>query len=125
MSTGPSLEKAREIAGHIDSLGPITVARFFGGAGLAAQGVQFAFVMGETVYLRTDETTRPEFEALGAVPFEYVGANGIVTVTSYYEVPQTIVAEARELDRWAATAHRIAVARRRKSRSRKASAPAE
>jgi len=67
----PSRERALELAESLHAMGPIEVKRFFGGFGLVMQGVQFAFVMKSTLYLRVDDTTRPEFERIGATPFTY------------------------------------------------------
>ena len=43
---------ALEIAERIDTLPRVTVSRFFSGAGLVADGVQFGFVMKGSLYLR-------------------------------------------------------------------------
>ena len=45
-------ELALEIAERIDTLPRVTVSRFFSGAGLVADGVQFGFVMRGSLYLR-------------------------------------------------------------------------
>jgi len=101
-------DRALELAGQLAAIGPIEVGRFFGGAGLACEGVQFAFVMKGTLYLRVDDDTRPAFEALGAAPFAYAGRSGTVTVTSYYALPDEIADDPDELLRWAERAHRAA-----------------
>ena len=97
-------ERASEIADQLSALGPIGVARFFGGAGLKADGVQFAFVINGTLYFRTDEGGRATYEALGSRPFRYDGRSGEVVVTSYWEVPSEILEDEEELGRWAGRA---------------------
>ncbi len=69
---------------------PITVRRFFSGAGLVADGVQLAFVIGGSLYLKIDDEFRPAFEAMGAKPFVYEGKRKPVTISSYYETPEDV-----------------------------------
>lgn len=45
MSPNSARDLALEIAERINALGPMTVTRFFAGAGLVADDVQFGFVM--------------------------------------------------------------------------------
>ncbi|SED19184.1 Transcriptional regulator of competence genes, TfoX/Sxy family [Rhizobiales bacterium GAS191] len=110
MSLDTARARALEIANQLGSLGTITVSRFFGGAALLADGVQFAFVIKGSLYLRVDEESRPAFEALGAAPFSYAGRSKSVTVASYYEAPAEIVDDADELLRFAARSRQAALA---------------
>ena len=84
-------EFALEIAERITGLGPVTVRRFFSGAGLVADEVQFAFVIEGSLYLKIDDEFRPAFEALGAKPFVYQGKRNPVTISSYYEAPEDVI----------------------------------
>ena len=105
-------EFALEIAERITGLGPITVRRFFSGAGLVADEVQFAFVIDGSLYLKVDDEFRPEFEALGAKPFVYEGKRKSITISSYYEAPEDVIYDQDELRRWAVRSHRAAAAAR-------------
>jgi DNA transformation protein len=98
------------------AMGPIEVTRFFGGAGLVMDGVQFGFVMKGILYLRVDACSRRRFEALDAAPFTYAGRSQTVKVTSYYEAPDHIVDDPDELSRWAIDAHRAALTAKPASR---------
>ncbi len=51
--------------------GPVERRRLFGGAGLYADGLMFAIVMGDIIYLKIDDGTRAIFEAEGCAPFGY------------------------------------------------------
>lgn len=104
---------AQEIADRIVSIGPVGVARFFSGAALKVGGVQFAFVLRGSLYLRTDERSRPAFEAAGSAPFSYPGRSKTVTVSAYYEAPVDVLDDDDELNRWAEDAYRAAVAAHR------------
>lgn len=52
-------------------LGPTRARRMFGGHGIYVDDVFVALIAGEVLYLKTDDTTRPAFEAAGGVPFIY------------------------------------------------------
>ena len=101
MSLATARTRAMEIGDSLSALGTISVTRFFGGAALLADGTQFAFVIKGSLYLRTDDHTRPLFEARGAQPFSFRKRNGVVTVTSYYEAPPDIIEDGEELCIWA------------------------
>lgn len=87
MSATSARNRAIELAERINELGPMTITRFFSGAGLVANGVQFGFVMKGSLYLHADDKSRAAFEVLGGAPFAYVGKSKTVTVASYYEAP--------------------------------------
>ena len=59
------------ITEQLAPMGPLAAGRFFGGHAFKSGEVQFAMIMGNTLYLRVDEKTRPAFEEKGAVPFSY------------------------------------------------------
>ena len=110
---------ALEIAERIDTLPRVTVSRFFSGAGLVADGVRFGFVIEGSLYLRVDDKNRAAFEALAAKPFAYRGRSKTVTVASYYAAPSEVVDDPDVLGRWAAKAHRAALAVHRREKSGK------
>lgn len=114
MSISSALALSREIADRLHLLGPIETARFFGGAALKLYGVQFAFVMKGSLYLRVDDESRNAFEALGALPFAYAGISNTVTVASYYEAPAEILDDVDVLADWGARAYSAALALRSK-----------
>lgn len=119
MSSGSAREHALEIAERIETFGPISVARFFGGAGLIAQDVIFGFVIRGSLYLRVDDESRPAYEAAGAAPFSYARPTRTVTVASFFEAPVDIMEEDDELGRWAAEALRAALAAAQKKAVKK------
>ncbi len=104
-----ALDLALDFAERIHGVGLISVARFFGGAALKANGVQFGFVMKGSLYLKMDGEGRAAFEALGALPFQYSSRSETVTVTSYYEVPAQIIDESDTLALWAGRAYAAAL----------------
>lgn len=111
--------RALELADQLHKIGPISVTRFFGGAGLVRAGVQFAFIIESVLYLRVDNLTRPDFEALGAAPFSYATRSKTVKVASYYELPDEIVDNPDELIRWATRASLVAIAAKSTNKRRR------
>ena len=57
------------LAEWLSPLGAITSRRMFGGHTLYCDGVVFALVAVNTLYLKVDAVTRPGFEAQGLKPF--------------------------------------------------------
>lgn len=115
VSTNASLLLATELADTLRDIGPILVKRFFGGYGLVLEGVQFAFVMKASLYLRADEHQRSNFERLGGRPFSYATRNAQVTVASYYGAPAEVVDDAVALRVWAVEAYAAALTAQRQS----------
>ena len=50
-------------------LGPVTARRMFGGFGIYLDGVMFALIADDILYLKVDDRTRPDYEAAGSAPF--------------------------------------------------------
>ncbi|WP_349435936.1 TfoX/Sxy family protein [Pararhizobium sp. A13] len=113
MSIAAALDLAREVAERIQGIGPVSVSRFFGGAALKADGVQFGFVVKGSLYLRVDSEGRPVFETMGALPFQYSSSSKTVTVARYYEAPAEIMDDPDTLSLWASRAHAAAFAQKR------------
>jgi DNA transformation protein and related proteins len=105
-------------------LGPVVVRRMFGGAGISCDGVMFALVADNTLYLKADAESRAAFEAEGLGPFVYEG-RGKPVAMSYWRAPERLLDESDELLAWARTAlavaHREATAKPRRAK-RKAAA---
>ena len=98
--------------------GEVTWRRMFGGVGLYAAGVFFAVLDDDTLYFKTNETTRPDYEARGVKPFQPFGPD--TQVLPYHEVPADVLENVNELKVWMARS--VAVAARKKPR-RKPVAP--
>jgi DNA transformation protein len=62
------------------SAGAPRARRMFGGHGLYLDDLFVAIVADEQLFLKVDETTRPDFEAAGGRPFVYEGKGRTMTL---------------------------------------------
>jgi len=99
---------------------PVTVQRMFGGAGIYAEGLMFALVFDDAIYLRVDEASIPDFEREGSKPFVYPRAKSPGRVgrpsTSFWRLPDRLYDDPDELAVWAGRA--LAIAERKKAAPR-------
>jgi DNA transformation protein and related proteins len=102
------LDLLRELLAPI---GPITIRRMFGGASIYADGVLFALVDDDALYLKADDVTKARYEAEGLRPFTYEGKTKPVSM-SYWRAPERLYDDPDEMAAWAREA--IGVARRAK-----------
>jgi DNA transformation protein len=84
---------------------PVTARRFFSGWGICRGPVILGIVIRDTIYFRTDETNRADYEAAGMAPFGYGRPDGKITVMAYHTVPPDILEDVDELPRWAEKAY--------------------
>ena len=90
----------------------------FGGVGIYARDVFFALIDtdGDTLYLKTDDTNRADFEARGLGPFRPFGEGG--ETMQYYALDESLLEDLDALRQW--TDKAIAVALSKKTAKRKA-----
>lgn len=109
-----SYQRAAELAEQLGRLGDVTVTRLFGGAALRVNGLPFAFVMGDTLYGRTERREIEEYARQGLEPFRFTKSHGEVVTTSYYTAPADALEEPDRLERWARRALDAAIAAQRR-----------
>ena len=96
------------VAECLRGLGAIEVKRMFGGWGFYHQGVFFALVMHETLYLKTDERNRGRFDARGLEAFTFE-KGGETVQTAYRAAPEEALDDPRVMARWARSAYEAAL----------------
>ncbi len=79
---------------------PFTVRRMFGGAGLFVDGIMFAIVIDDALYLKADAGTSRAFEEEGLAPFSYQRGGRSVQL-SYWRAPDRLLDDGEELREWA------------------------
>jgi len=80
-------------------LGPISVRKMFGGYGVYHNGLMFALVSDDTLYLKADAVNVDRFEELGLGPFEY-RKQGKVMKLSYYLAPDVVMDDCDQAALW-------------------------
>jgi DNA transformation protein and related proteins len=99
------MPKPSEFVSHLldllSPLGGVSARAMFGGWGFYHGGKMFALVAYETFFVKVDDTSRPEFDALGLGPFVYASAGGKRTVMACHTVPATALDSSELLCEWA------------------------
>ncbi|MEE8270910.1 MAG: TfoX/Sxy family protein [Alphaproteobacteria bacterium] len=108
-------EYADYVVERLAPLGAVTARPMFGGHGIFMDGVMFALIASETLYLKVDEGNRAAYEARGAAPFRPFANRP--SAMAYYEAPAEIFEEQEDLVDWAREAFAAAL------RARKAKKP--
>jgi DNA transformation protein len=88
-------------------LGGVRFRRMFGGLGVYRDGVMFALVADDVLYLKADATRHAAFEAEGCGPFQYSARSKAVTM-SYWRLPERLYDEPEEFREWALAAVKAA-----------------
>lgn len=100
----------------VDRLGPMGDVRarpMFGGHGLFLDGLMFAIISSDTLYLKVDDGTRDRYDAAGLAPFR-PSADRPKTM-SYYPLPDAVFEDQDALVEWAREAFAAALRGRPKS----------
>lgn len=90
----------------------VTSRAMFGGVGVYSEGLFFALLDDDTLYLKVDDSNRGDFEAAGTGPFRPFGDDR--DVMQYYELPADLLEDADQLRPWVEKA--IDVARRKRKK---------
>ena len=106
MNRKPSFRSLRSVAGfetfvldQLSDLGDVTSKKMFGGMGLYCGGVFFGIIARDQLFLKVDDTTRPDYEREGMRPFKPYRDRPVTM--QYYAVPVGVLESPVELARWA------------------------
>jgi DNA transformation protein and related proteins len=113
MSVSPSYKAF--VLEQLSAAGTVTAKPMFGGVGLYCQGLFFALIDDDTLYLKVDDAIRPEFERFGSQPFRPFGddSHGM----QYYELPADVLEDRAAVRSWMDRA--LGAARRKASGKRR------
>lgn len=103
------------IKDQLADFGPVRIRGMFGGAGVFAGDVMFAFIVDDTLYLKADEAVASALKAEGMKPFTYRAKGGKPISIDYWSVPPHLLEEPDELTDWAQEAYRTACTSRAKT----------
>ncbi len=93
--------------------GAVAIRNMFGGGGVYHDGVMFALIADDTLYLKVDENTQADFEAEDMKPFTYTGKGKPVSM-SYWELPEALYDDPDSFAEWARKAFEVALKAKRK-----------
>jgi len=93
-------EFVRHVLEAMRLLGPVEAKAMFGGWGLYHRGAFFALIADDALYLKTDDESRPDFEAAGLAPFVYSMKTGDITL-SYFHAPDEALESPEVMAEWA------------------------
>ncbi len=80
-------------------LGHVTARPMFGGFGVYCDGLFFAIVVDDVLYLKADDDNRSEFTARGLEPFTYE-MKGERTSMNYYRCPEEALESPALMSEW-------------------------
>ena len=84
----------------LEPLSDVRCRRMFGGWGIYRADRMFALVSNESLYLKTDDISRPDFVLRGLPPFTFE-KSGKPLATSYFQPPAGALDSGVELRIWA------------------------
>jgi DNA transformation protein len=98
------------------TFGAVTLKPMFGGWGIYHEGVFFALVAQDTLYLKADLDNAADFEALGLEPFVYESKVDERIETSYRRAPDEALENPDVMATWARLALAAALRARQSTR---------
>lgn len=81
-----SREFADTVVEWLEPMGVVRAKRMFGGYGLYLDGLMFALIADDTLYVKADARNRGEYEKREMAPFHYQRQGKTVTI-AYHAVP--------------------------------------
>lgn len=99
---------ADHIVDLLQGMGPIYSKRMFGGNGIFLEGLMFALIADNVLYLKVDDESRPDYEALDLAPFTY-HKQGRPFRLNYYEAPEEAMEDVEVMLNWGNRAFAVAL----------------
>lgn len=81
-------------------LGTLRVKAMFGGWGFYCDGLFFAIVARDVLYLKADSQSAAIFEAVGGEPFRLLRKDGRTDTMNYWTVPEEAMESPQEMLPW-------------------------
>ena len=107
------MPKASEFVAHVVDLmrgwGAVQAKPMFGAWGLFHEGLCFALVAEDVLYLKCDAQSAASFDASSLPPFIYESKMGERLVTSYRQAPADALEDPTAMARWAGEGYQAAL----------------
>jgi DNA transformation protein len=85
----------------------VSIRRMFGGLGIFREGLMFALVADDVLYMKADEQTAPAYEAEGCGQWTYEAKTRVMPMP-YWRLPERLHDEPEEFRTWALAAFDVA-----------------
>lgn len=105
--TGIEKEYLLYIVDLMQSIGPVYAKAMFGGYGIYLDGLMFALISDQILYLKVDKQTESEFKARGLEAFSYY-KKGRRCQLSYHRAPDEALEDVQVMKLWANMAYAAA-----------------
>lgn len=92
----------------MQSVGPVNAKRMFGGYGIFLDGLMFALIADQTLYLKADKESESDFNDRELEAFTY-NKKGKEYAMSYFQAPEETLEDAEQMNIWANTAYGVAL----------------
>jgi len=89
----------------------VTVRKMFGGYGLYREGLMFALIVDDELFLKTDADNLARLERAGSRPFVYLKQNRTVQLP-YWSTPPASLDSPAEMREWCQSAYGAALGER-------------
>ena len=99
--------------------GAVSAKAMFGGWGLYHEGLFFALIAGDCLYLKVDDENRAEFESAGLPAFVYVTKDGDRMAMAYHQAPPDALESPAIMAAWARSGYAAALRAKNRKPSRK------
>jgi DNA transformation protein and related proteins len=103
---------------------PVQARRMFGGHGLYRDGLFFALIAFEVLYLKVDDDNEAAFRAAGSSPFVYDGKGKPITMR-YWRAPDECLENSAAMSRWCTLAFGAALRAKAAAEKKAAARPAK
>ncbi len=91
----------------------------FGGWGIYKNGIIFAIIADGTLYFKVDESNKDDYLKNKSKPFTYTMPSGKKVSMSYWELPQEIMEDQIELEKWIAKSIKISQSKKKLKKHKK------
>ncbi len=104
----PDKEFVSYVVDLMQSVGPVSAKAMFGGHGVYLEGLMFALIADNTLYLKVDKELESEFEGMGLGAFTY-NKRGKEFKMSYFQAPEDALEDSEVMNLWACKAYAAAL----------------
>lgn len=99
MATDPGF--LAHVGDLFSDLGPVRNGALFGGTSLYLEDAMFAVIFGDQLYMKSDDTLRPAYEAAGSSAFIYTTKTGTRVINGLMSLPDSALDDPQEALEWA------------------------